>query len=136
MRHALVHRSNKELLNRAYGNVPPGFVNALAKMGVSAQKTSCYVALFRLLQANPLFRHPLSHLNRIDERQIKMIEALGPKFARPNIIAILHGRADAHAVGAALQWQAWCWGENGYAPEGVRDIRLFGKFAAIPDWVL
>ena len=80
--------------------------------------------------------HPLSHLNWIDECQIKMIEALGPKFARPNIIAILHGRADARAVGAALQWQAWCWGENGYAPEGVRDIRLFGKFAAIPDWVL
>ena len=83
LRHALVHHSNKELLKRAFGTVPPGLANALGKMGVSAQKPSCYLALHTLLSANPSFRHPLSHLNRIDGRQIKMIEALGPKFARP-----------------------------------------------------
>ncbi len=91
LRHALVHHSNKDLLKRAVGTVPPGLVNALGKMGVSAQKPSCYLALHKLLLADPSFRHPLSHLNRIDARQIKMIGALGPKFARPNIIAILHG---------------------------------------------
>jgi hypothetical protein len=37
LRHALVHCSNKELLKRAFGNVPPGLVNALGKMGVSAR---------------------------------------------------------------------------------------------------
>ena len=119
---------------RTYGNVPPGFVNALGKMGVSAQKTSCYVALFRLLQANPLFRHSLSHMSRIDERQIRMIEALGPKFARPNIIAILHGRSDAHAVGAALQ----CFLDHGLISESelmlrLRRVRKLGELSMLID---
>jgi hypothetical protein len=118
LRHALVHCSNKELLKRAFGNAPPGFVNALGKMGVSAQKPSVYLALHRLLSSDPSFRHPLSHLKRIDARQIKMSEALGPKFARPNILAILHGGADARAVGAALQ----CFLDHGLISE--RDLML------------
>jgi hypothetical protein len=134
LRHALVHCSNKELLKRAFGTAPPGLVNALGKMGVSAQKPSVYLALHRLLSANPSFCHSLSHLNRIDQRQIKMTEALGPKLARPNIIAVLHGGANARAVGAALQ----CFLDHGLISERellerLRRVRKLGELSMLID---
>lgn len=75
-RQTLLSKSNRQLLQEAYGTVPNGFRLALRKTGPFAQDADYYVRLHQHLINNPDDHRFLNGYTQIDERLIDILHTL------------------------------------------------------------
>ena len=75
-RQTLLSKSNRQLLQEAYGSVPNGFRLALRKTGPFAQDADYYVRLHQHLINNPDDHRFLNGYTQIDERLIDIVVKL------------------------------------------------------------
>lgn len=75
-RQTLLSKSNRQLLQEAYGTVPNGFRLALRKTGPFAQDADYYVRLHQHLINNPNDHRFLNGYTQIDERLIDIVVKL------------------------------------------------------------
>ena len=75
-RQNLLTKSNRQLLQEAYGTVPNGFRLALRKTGQFAQSRDFYIRLHQHLTEHPDDHHFLNGYTQIDERLIDILHTL------------------------------------------------------------
>jgi hypothetical protein len=75
-RNNLLTKSNRQLLQEAYGTVPNGFRLALRKTGPYAQSTDFYIQLHQHLTKNPQDYRHLNGFTQLDERLIDILHTL------------------------------------------------------------